>query len=255
MARISRSSTYRLGYPGIYNPIGFSGNREFFYQHLLDFFVRINLFLIPLLAYISLPQQKSKGQFFILNCLLQSLFIILGYCYSFNWYNTIDSLRYSLIPFVLLFLAGWFCFYELFFASGIKWKKLLLVFLLFSFSFFSVDRYLDIRRRFMSQPVTKTPYYIDLFEVYKWIDKNLPKDVLVASNEDQEPYFMHRPFISTPPNRTYNCPNLRTFNRIYSPDYYVLFSSTTDKCFAAIPNVRIFANKTFRILEIKKQKK
>jgi len=255
MARISKLSTYKPGYPGLYNPVGFGGNREYFYQHLSDFFVRINLFLIPVLAYVSVPKPKNKGQFFILNCMLQSLFIILGYCYSFNWNSTIDSLRYSLIPFVLIFLAGWFCFYELFFASEIKWKKLLLVFLLFSFSFYSVDRYLYTRQGFMSQPRTKIPYYIDLFEVYRWIDKNLPENILVASNEDQEPYFMHRPFISTPPYKSYNCNNLKIFNRMYSPDYFLLSSSLSDACFSQIPSVKIFSNKTFRLLEVKKKKK
>ena len=48
----------------------------------------------------------------------------------------------------------------------------------------------------------------DLQEGYGWIDKNLPKDILVASNEDQQGYFMHRPFISTPVGQSFNCANL-----------------------------------------------
>jgi len=256
LARISNLSTYRPGHVGIDNPIGFRFSVEncwYFYQHMMEFYNRIYLFLIPLLAYLSLPHQKKEGHFFVINCLCQSVFIITFYSYNFSWNTSIDSLRYSLIPYVLIAMAGWYALYQLFYASQIRWKKLLVVLILINLAFFSVCRYYFIRQYYLDHPRTKNPYYIDLYDSYKWIDQNLSENILVASNEDQEAFLMHRPFISTPPLRSYNCTNLTIYNSIYSPDYYLMSKVISDKCFVSIPHSTIFSNKIFRILKIKKE--
>jgi hypothetical protein len=163
-------------------------------------------------------------------------------------------LRYSLVPFVLITLAGWFCFYQLFFAGANKGRKLLVVVVLMSLAFFSIVQYGEVRKKLMRHPRTKNPYYINLYGSQRWIDKNLPENILVASNEDQEGYFMHRPFISMPPEKSYSCTNLELFNRIYAPDYYLLSLSVGNDCFARIPHAEVFSNKGFRILKVKKDR-
>ena len=254
-ARILGVSTYREGYTGLYDP--FSQRSSFahlgyFYRHIGQFFGQVYLFFIPVLAYLSLSHHKKEGSNFVLNCLCQSIFIIMGYCYSFSWDFSIEVLRYSLVPFILIALAGWFCIYELFLASGVKWRELCAAVFIANLAIFSVCHYFGIRRQLMTQSRDKNPYYINLYESYSWIDQNLPKEVLVASDEDQEGYFMHRPFISMPPGRSFNCTNLSMYNRIYSPDYYLLSTVVTDKCFASIPHTTIFSNKTFRLFKVVK---
>jgi len=65
---------------------------------------------------------------------------------------------------------------------------------------------------------------------------------------------MHRPYISIPPGKSYNCQNLMLYNKIYSPDYYLLSTNISNDCFneGGLKYSMIFSNGTFRILKIKK---
>jgi hypothetical protein len=203
-------------------------------------------------VYLNLPSQKKKEGYFVLNALLQSLFIIFGYCYSLSWNNSVDALRYSLVPFVLTALVGWFCFYELFYVSIIRWRKLLFVAVAVGLAFFSLSRFYEVRQDLMQNPRWQNPYYINLYQSFDWINRNLPKTILVASDEDQEGYLMHRPFISIPPGKSYNCANLKLFNQIYSPDYYLLSFNISDICFKEMPHESVFSNNIFRLLRVSK---
>ncbi len=257
LAGISNLSTYRPGVLGIYNPLGirFSmANIRYFYEHLIRFGSTFFLFLIPVLASLSPSRFKKEERYFILNCLCQSAFIVIGYSLGFSWQPKIEALRYSLIPFILIGLAGWLCFYKLFLTSAASWKKFLAVVILVNLAFFSVYHYGEFRQRCMTHLRGEKPYFGDLYGSYRWIDHHLPEDILISSDEDQEAYFMHRPFISMPPGESFNCINLSLYDRMYSPDFYLLSSSIPDNCFTQMTRVMIFSNETFRILEIKRNK-
>ena len=258
LAHISNASFYKPGQMGIFNHVGFKftlASIGYFYGHVVGLCQNFSFSFIPILAYLSIPGHKKDGWRFVLNCLFQSAFIIIGYAFSFHWdphAYYLEILRYSLVPYVLASLAGWYCFYELFFGSGIKWKKLFTVFLLFNFAFFTFYNFIKLRRDLMKYPRTQMSYYVDLYASDQWINKSLPEKILVASDDDQEAYFMHRPFISMPPGRSYNCSNLKLYNEIHGPDYYLLSKQVPDTCFGQIPHTQIYSNRTFRILKIKK---
>jgi len=255
LARVSHLSGYRPGHAGMYNPSGFQfamSHIGYFCNHVKGLCGSFVFFLIPVAAYLSLLRHKAQGSFFVLNCLCQSACIVLGYSYSFSWNPNLETLRYSLIPFVLIMLAGWFCFYELFFIAGSGPRRMFVVAILTILVFFSGARYLDLRQQLIGHPRTEDPYYIDLYGSFRWVDGNLPPNILVASNEDQEGYFMHRPFISMPPKSSFSCANLRIYDRIYAPDYYLLSLAVPGVCFDQIPHKQVFSNKTFRILKVKR---
>jgi hypothetical protein len=149
-------------------------------------------------------------------------------------------------------VAGWYCMYQgLSFSESIG-KKLLGLLVLICLILPHLNAFTALKYNFLKYPLWERPYYKDLLEGCAWIDKNLPKEILVASNEDQEGYFMHRPFISMPPGKSYNCTNLGIYNRIYSPDYYLLSASIPDDCFRQIAHTKIYSNKIFRILKVQK---
>ena len=133
-------------------------------------------------------------------------------------------------------VAGWYCLYQGLSLSESSGKKIGWGFLLLCLLYLQADKFIAFKSNRLNHPLWQRPYYRDLLEGYNWIDKNLPKEILVASDEDQEGYFMHRPFISLPPGKSFNCTNLALYNHIYSPDYYLLSSAVTDKCFTAIPH-------------------
>ncbi len=223
-------------------------------QHLIDLFHQMPFFLLPALFYYFLPENKKQDGGIIALCFYQSILTILGYSFTYYWLTySFDSLRYSLIPFVLVSLSGWYCLYQWLWNSEKKAFRLICMLILVSLLVPNLFKFIKFRN-ILNYPRWERPYYRDLFESYRWINSNLPKEVLVASNEDQEAYFMHRPYISIPPNRSYNCTNLYLYNKIYSPDYYLLSSHISNKCFDSglFKYANIFSNKTFRILEIKK---
>ncbi|MBF0511183.1 MAG: hypothetical protein HQL13_02530 [Candidatus Omnitrophica bacterium] len=256
LARISSFSCYHEGKVGIFNPQGFRcawDNVGHFCHHLKAFYSHIWISLIPLVAYFVFSKRSKEGRFLVVNCLLQSVLIILGYCYSFSWNTSIDSGRYVLVPYVLTAMAGWFCLYELFFYSNQEWKKRCVAVLLALLMVFVLYRYDADRQNMINHPWRKMPFYHALFDSYRWIDRNLPKEVLIASNEDQNGFFMHRPFISTPVGRSYNCSNMAIYNKIYKPDYYLLSQNVTDQCFSSIAHTTVYANKIFRIYKVGKK--
>ena len=123
---------------------------------------------------------------------------------------------------------------------------------LLSFLYLQADKFIAFKSNLLNHPLWGRPYYKDLLGSYNWIDKNLPKEILVASDEDQEGFFMHRPFISTPPGKSFNCANLALYNSLYSPDYYLLSRAVTDKCFTSIGHATVFSNRTFRLFKVVK---
>jgi hypothetical protein len=218
-------------------------------RHLRDFYLQMPLFLWPAFVYYFLPIKKRTDGGLVVLCFSQSIFTVLGYSLTFYWlpYH-FESLRYSLIPFVLMSVAGWYCLYQgLSFLKPSR-KKWIAGLVLLSLLCLQVDKFIVFKSDLLKHPLWEDPYYKDLLEGYHWIDKNLPKEILVASVDDQQGYFMHRPFISMPPGKSFNCTNLSLYNHIYSPDYYLLSSAVTDKCFTSIPHTAIFSNRTFRIL-------
>jgi len=257
LARVSNLAYYHLGHIGIINPQGFKHSAiqiTYFYEHMMGLSKCFLLFLIPAMTYLTFTRVKNEGRFFVLNCLCQAFFIVLGYSYSFCWNPSLETLRYSLIPFVLVSLAGWFCLYQLCFVPANLWKRLFGVLVLSGMILSALSQYFNVRQEFMNHSRSRDPYYINLYQCYQWIDQHLPRDILVASNEDQEGYFMHRPYISLPTRPSFSCKNLAVYNSIYAPDFYVLSAPVPDTCFARIAHNVIFSNKSFRILAIKKEK-
>jgi len=253
IAHLTRGVIYDLGKVGICVPlVPFFSLKSFVCigQHLRDFYHEMPLFLWPALFYYLLPVSKRSDGGVVELCLFQSIFTVIGYSSTFYWlpYH-FESFRYSMIPFVLVSVAGWYCLCQWLSFLGFPWRRLLVGLVLVSFLYPQVNKFIALRSDLFQRPLWEKPYYKDLLEGYGWIDKNLPEKVLVASNEDQQGYFMHRPFISMPPGRSLSCENLALYNTIYSPDYYLLSSAVTDKCFALIPHTTVFANKTFRIFK------
>jgi len=220
-------------------------------QHLRDFYRQMSIFILPAFFYYFLPNKKRLENGFIELCFFQAIFTILGYSLTFYWLTySFDSVRYSMIPFVLISLAGWYCLYQGLSLSESVGKKVVGTIILLTLIFPQADKFIGFKENITKNRPWQRPYFRDLQEGYGWINKNLPKDILVASNEDQQGYFMHRPFISTPVGQSFNCANLVLFNRIYSPDYYFLSSFLPDKCFSAIAHTTVFFNKTFRLYKV-----
>ncbi len=223
----------------------------YFWTHVKDF-----LILMPFWAVFTLFSFSKifnrKEAYFVWNCLFQSILIILGYCYTFSWLNTIDSLRYCLIPITLTGIAGCFCFYKILFEPPVKWQRLCVVAAALIMTWGVLYNYVRVRENLLEHPTERIPYYQSLFQSYAWIDKNLPKDALIASDEDQQAFLMHRPFISTPIGKSLNCGNLKMHNKIFKPDYYLLSYATLEGCFDGIPHRQVFINKRFEILQIYK---
>ena len=225
-------------------------------QHLRDLYLQMPFFLWPAFVYYFLPTNKRQDGGAIALCFSQSIFTVLGYSLTFDWLpHHFESLRYSMVPFVLMSVAGWYCLYQglSFLKSPVK--KWIVGLVLLSLLWPQVDKFIAFKSDLLGHPLWEKPYYKDLLGSYNWIDKNLPKEILVASDEDQEGFFMHRPFISTPPGKSFNCANLALYNSLYSPDYYLLSGAVTDKCFTSIPHTAVFFNRTFRIFKVTKLKR
>ena len=257
MARFYSGIAYDPLKVGLQIPLGhFFTLQHFLYigQHLRDFYNRMPYFLWAAIFYYFLPANKRAEGGIIELCFSQSIFTILGYSFTFYWLTySFDSLRYSMIPFVLISVVGWYCLYQGLSLSESVGKKLVgLVILLCVFLIPQVDKFIKVREYTFKHSYLENRYYKDLYASYDWINQNLPKEILVASNEDQQAYFLHRPFISLPLGKSYNCINISLYNRIYSPDYYLLSRAITDQCFLTIPHAKIFSNKIFRILKINK---
>ncbi len=221
--------------------------------HLRDFYHQMPFFLWPAFVYYFLPITKRQDGGLVALCFSQSIFTVLGYSLTFYWMSYhFESLRYSLIPYVLMSLAGWYCLYQGLSFLGYPGRKWVGGLVLLSLLYPQVDKFIAFKSDLLKHPIWERPYYKDLLGSYNWIDKNLPQEVLVASNEDQQGFFLHRPFISTPPGKSFNCTNVALYNHIYSPDYYLLSWAVTDKCFASIPHTTIFSNKTFRLFKVVK---
>jgi len=224
--------------------------------HIRDFYLLMPLFLWPAVFYYFLPIHKRVDGGLVELCISQSLFIILGYSVMFYWsVDFHEAFRYSLIPYVLISVAGWYCLYQGLSLSDSWGKKIIGGLMLLSLLYPQVNKLILFQSELSKRPMWERPFYKDLMESYHWIDNNLPKEILVASDEEQEGYFMHRPYISLPPGESYNCTNLKLFDHIYAPDYYLLSNGVSDQCFTGISYVQIFTNDTFRVLEVKRKKR
>jgi len=254
MARLTDGIIYNPDKVGIQISLGpFFSLKNFLCigGHLRDLYFQMPFFLWPAFVYYFLPTNKRQDGGLGTLCFSQSIFTVLGYSLTFYWmpYH-FESLRYSLIPYVLISLAGWYCLYQGLSFLKFPAKKLIGGLVLLSLLYPQVNKFIAFKSDLLKHPLWKRPYYKDLLGSYDWIDKNLPKEILVASNEDQQGFFLHRPFISTPPGKSFNCTNLALYNSLYAPDYYLLSLAVTDKCFTSIPHTTIFSNKTFRIIKV-----
>lgn len=254
IARLTGGTIYHAGQVGIQAWMPLVSLKSFFHiaGHLRGFFHQMPLFLWPALFYFFLPPAKKPTGGLMELCLSQSLLTVLGNAFIFYSLPSalFESLRYSLIPYVLVSMVGWYCLHQGLLFLGPSKRKWIEGFFLSGLLVFQVHQFTAFRSGLFQRPLWAIPYYRDLMEGYRWIDKNLPEEALVASNEDQQSYFMHRPFISTPPGKSFNCANLGLYNDIYSPDYYLMSSGILDKCFTSIPHTKIFSNKTFRLLKV-----
>jgi hypothetical protein len=255
-ARFTHLPVYHEGGIGIDSPWKAIFNPQYFYSHLLSLFQRLSLFAVLILFFprISAAGRSKEQEFFVFNCVCQTAFVIFGYALSFAWYPPafFETLRYCLIPFILTALAGWYCLYQLLIKSSHRWVKGVVGACLIGVAVFGMQKFAKKYQNDMLHPRETDPYYQELFECYRWIDQNLPQDILVASNDDQNGYLMHRPFISTPVGRSFTCENLQRYQHIYAPDYYLLSASVSNECFTAIPSTKVFSTHDFRILKVLK---
>ena len=223
-------------------------------NHISDAFKQMPLFLFPALFYYLLPINKRKDGGVIPLCLWQSIFTLLGYSFSFYWTNQFfEPIRYSMIPFVLIGLSGWYCLYQGLSFLGPKGGKFVGLIVLLLLFCLNLGKFIE-SRKVLDHPRWEIPQFRNLYVNLWYINKNLPKEILVASDATWECYFMHRPYISIPPGKSYNCQNLMLYNKIYSPDYYLLSTNISNDCFneGGLKYSMIFSNGTFRILKIKK---
>ena len=256
MAHLTGGTIYQAGKVGIQSSLGpllTQKHLSTIIAHLQAFYNQMPFLFWPALLYVFLPASKRQDGGVILLCLSQSICTVLGYSLTFYWLPShFESLRYSLIPYVFVSIAGWYALYQgLLFLEPTP-RKWFLAIVLSSLVFPQVNKFIEFKADRFLHPMWGKPYYSRLLEADSWIDQRLPKEVLIASDEEQEGYFMHRPFISLPPGRSYNCTNLSLYNHIYAPDYYLLSADISDKCFATIPHTAVYANKTFRILKAAK---
>ncbi len=254
LARITGGIIYNPDHAGIQILAGPLFSLKSFFcvgEHLRDFCRQMPVLLWPAFFYYFLPAEKRTDGGLVALCFFQSIFTVLGYSVTFYWlpYH-FESLRYSLVPYALMGLAGWYCLYQGLSLAGSRWKNLAVGLITVVLLYPQVSKFIAFKADFLQRPLWGIPYYKDLLEAYRWIDKNLPKEILVASDEDQEGYFMHRPFISTPPGASFNCTNLALYNHIYSPDYYLLSSQASDACFTPIVHTTVFSNRSFKLLKI-----
>jgi len=223
-------------------------------HHVGDLFKQLPLFLFPALFYHFLPINKRQDGGVIVLCLWQSIFIMLGCSLSLYWTDQFfEPTRFLIIPFVLISLSGWYCLYQGLSLLGPKRAKLAGLIVLLLLFYINLGKFLEFRK-VLAHPRWEIPQFRDLFASLEYINKDLPQNILVASDVSRECYFMHRPYISIPPGKSYNCQNLIRYNKIYSPDYYLLSSHISEKCFdlGAIKYSKIYSNRTFRILKMDK---
>jgi hypothetical protein len=223
--------------------------------HILDSLAQMSLFAYPALFYFLLPKDKRQDGGVITLCFWQSICSILGYSFSFYWTNAFfEAPRFSIIPFVLISVSGWYCLYQGISLSTSKGKKLFCAIVLLLLFCPKLESFIEYRRPLNQYYRWESLTHRDLMESLTWIDGNLPKEILVASDQIGECSLMHRPFISIPPGRSYNCQNLMRFNQIYSPDYYLLSSNISNECFDSGPirYSQVHSMGAFRVLRIKK---
>ena len=128
IARFYAGIVYDLHKIGLQVPVEpFFTGQHFLYigQHLRDFFRQMPLFFCLLYSIIFFRKNKKVEGEFIELCYFQSIFTILGYSLTFYWLTfSFDSLRYSMIPFVLLSVVGWYCLHQGLSLSGSLSKKI-----------------------------------------------------------------------------------------------------------------------------------
>jgi len=256
LARFSDSIIYEPSKVGIQlfpGPLLSLSHVKLIIQHFRDFLHQLPFLSWLPFFYFLLPNHKRMDRGMVLLCISQSILVIAGYSVIFYWLpsSAFEAFRYSLIPFVLMSVAGWYCLYQGLSLSESMWKKVLGVIILLCLLVPCINSFIAFKSYLNKNSMWQRPYYKDLLESDEWIDQHLPKGVLIASDEDQQNYFFHRPYISVPPGKSYNCTNLRLYNHIYLPDYYLLSKEITDQCFATIPHSTVFSNKNFRVLKVK----
>jgi len=224
-------------------------------HHIGEFCQQMPIISYAIFIYYFLAEDKKQDGGGVKLFFLQGLFTIAGYSFTFysvTRFPNYEIIRYSLIPYVLLSLGGWYCLFQALSFSNTLAKKILCGFFWVCLIYSQAIKCSDFGSSISHRLFWHKPFYMNLKESYGWIDKNLPERILVASADDQQNYFMHRPFVSLPPGRSFNCPNLTLFNKIYSPDYYLLSRAVPDRCFALIPHTIIHTNDIFRLYKVTK---
>jgi len=222
-------------------------------RHILSFIHQMPLFVVPSLFYFLLPQKKKCAGGLMALCFCQSIVAIVGFSSAYYMLDSLEARRYVMIPYILMSIVGWYCLIKGLSILESKPKKIILLCLLVILVFPAVKKVINKKNDLLKYPRWEAvAYEKDLFESFKWIDKNLPKEVLIASNERQECFFLHRPFVVTPEMGSFNCENFSRYNKIYAPDYYLLTPSISNECFEPLRHAKLFSNQNFRILRIEK---
>ncbi|MDE1920410.1 MAG: hypothetical protein KGJ09_02230 [Candidatus Omnitrophica bacterium] len=255
LARHYSGLVYELGRVGSLVPqphISLSRHLVYSWRNLLIFLHLMPVFIFPAFFYYFLPIKKRAGGMLMELCYFQAIFTVLGYSATLNGLSMLsfEYYRYSMIPFIFISIAGWYCLYQGLSFLGPRLQKSFVLIVLLILILPLYHKFASYVSMLENRPLAVRLYFKDLREGYGWIAGHLPEKVLVASNEDQQGYFMHRPYISTPVGRSFNCANLAVFNRIYSPNYYFLSREVSDKCFEAIPHSLVFSNRIFRLLKV-----
>ncbi|MBF0510770.1 MAG: hypothetical protein HQL13_00405 [Candidatus Omnitrophica bacterium] len=221
-------------------------------KHISDILHQMSAFMIPCFFYYLLPEQKRKDGGLVGLAFCQSLTGILGFSLSFYMFDYFDAIRYSMVHFILISIAGWYCLYQgLAISASRVWRTIMVIVLVVLVLPLSIQ-FFDNREALLRNPRwVSLPYEKDLFAAYQWIDNNLPPEALIASDERQEAYLMHRPFVNVPEGKAFTCENLSRFQKIYAPDYYLLSDKILGTCLEPANYSVIFVNHHLRLLKSK----
>ena len=207
-----------------------------FNTHIKDFYMSFGWMkeTLALCLIFAVYEVLRKKHALMTIMLFQGFFVIGLYAFIYYWYDQLtqaDVLRYSLVPFTLLWCAGFLSISNLIKARvpGPYQRAVVIVFILMMFYVLShkIISYVQWRTAFMNVIHSKgfQSQQDKKQEIYDWIKANTPQDCLVASEWDQDGFLFSRPFVSLPKGELSGEKNLSDFLRIYRPDYVFVLAA------------------------------
>ncbi len=196
------------------------------YVHFMDYvaaFRHIKFALVLVPVYVIYDLLKRKGALYVI-FFFQGAGVMFFYIASLAWLPEIESVRYSLIPIMMLGSAGFLYAREIlgtFFPEKLKKSfPALFLIVLACFVFVEIRDYLPFRSYYMNSYRKEYGGYRQARdEMYAWIKANTGRDDLIASHLLADPCLFERPVVSLPSGKAVNDKNVKDFLGIYAPAY------------------------------------